>query len=250
MKCKTRFLQNKLAAAVQGTCERSKARQDGFRFDIAHRVPYLVPCPTYSERHSRHINNSLRFVRESLQPSVFEALATVAGRLVLPDGRLNVSSWLRLVETARAADPDPWRNAVRDQYGRSAAETLPELRARAAEAQALEKQPVNSLLVLSTMLHDAGERRSAAAVIRVATKRFPRDFWVCMLQGALDLEGAPEVDPAGAIRAYTAAVALRPRRDGGRGGGSPIARNIDGHRLGGGHREDRLPPLNFDASNV
>ena len=78
---------------------------------------------------------------ENVPPKV--AGAELAGRPATPEiaavldewgrirrTRLNVSTWVRLVETARKADPDPWRNSIRDQYGRSAAESLPVLRAR------------------------------------------------------------------------------------------------------------------------
>ena len=88
--------------------------------------------------------------------------------------------------------------------------------ARAADLKALEKQPVHSLLLLSTMLVEAKDRPTAAALLRVANRRFPDDFWVRLLQGSISLLGAPKPDPAEAARLYAAAVALRPK--------SPIAR--------------------------
>ncbi len=148
--------------------------------------------------------------------------ARLAGRAVTPEvaaaidewcrvrrTRLSVPTWRRLAEVARAADPDPWRNAVRDRYGRPPADALPALRARAADAQALEKQPVRSLLLLSHMLLDADDRPTAAAVARVARRRFPSDFWVCVIQGDLCIDGSPKPAPAEAAQSYTAAVALR-----------------------------------------
>ncbi len=65
---------------------------------------------------------------------------------------LKIASWRRLVDVARAADPDPWRNALRDQEDRAPADALPVLRARAADGAALEKQPANSLIILYRML--------------------------------------------------------------------------------------------------
>ena len=125
--------------------------------------------------------------------------------------RLKVPTWRRLAEVARAADPDPWRNAIRDQFERTTADALPALRERAADAQALEKQPVNSLLLLAQMLDASNDRPTAAAVVRVAKRRFPRDFWVCLMQGTLNIHGAPNPDPTEAARSCTAAVALRPQ---------------------------------------
>jgi tetratricopeptide (TPR) repeat protein len=130
--------------------------------------------------------------------------------------RLKVPTWKRLTEVARAADLDPWRNAVLDQYDRPAAETLPALRARAADLKALEKQPVNSLLLLSTMLVEADDQPTAAAVLRVAKRRYPGDYWVCLLQGTLAVFGAPNPDPAEAARLCAAAVTQHPK--------SPLAR--------------------------
>ena len=117
---------------------------------------------------------------------------------------------------ARAADPETWRNAVRDQFDRPPADTLSALRARAADAQALEKQPVNSLLLISMMLVEADDRPTAAAVLQVATRHFPDNFWICLLRGRLTIYGAPNPDPAEAARLSTAAVAQRPK--------SPFAR--------------------------
>ncbi len=42
---------------------------------------------------------------------------------------LKVDSWRRLTEIARAADPDPWRNALRGQLGKPTSAVLPALKA-------------------------------------------------------------------------------------------------------------------------
>ena len=59
--------------------------------------------------------------------------------------------------------------------------------ARAADLEALEKQPLRSLLLLSTMLVEAKDRPTAAALLQVANRRFPDDFWVRLLQGSISL---------------------------------------------------------------
>ncbi len=83
---------------------------------------------------------------------------------------LGVPTWRRLAEVARAADPDPWRNALRDQYDKQPADALPVVRAKAADLRALEKQPANSLLMLFSMLLDSDDQPTAATVIRVAER--------------------------------------------------------------------------------
>lgn len=124
---------------------------------------------------------------------------------------LDLPTWRRLADVARAADPDPWRNALRDQFERPPAEAVPALRARAAEVLAMEKQPLSSLLHLVRMLWEAGDHATATPVLHVAERRFPDDFWVCFEQGNLNTVGAPNPDPAEAVRYFAKAVALRPR---------------------------------------
>lgn len=110
------------------------------------------------------------------RPSTPEIAAAIDEWCRVRRTRLKVPTWKRLAEVARAADPDSWRNAVRDQFDRPPAETLPALRARAANAQALEKQPVKSLLLLSMMLVEGNDRPTAAAVLRVANRHLPIIF--------------------------------------------------------------------------
>jgi eukaryotic-like serine/threonine-protein kinase len=119
----------------------------------------------------------------------------------------NLPNRLALADVARAADPDPWRNALRDQYDRPLHEALPILQAKAADLEALEKQPAASLLLLSMTLGDAGEFERAQAVLRVAGRRFPGEFWVRFEQGYVSRNRKLPVD---AVRYFEAAAALRP----------------------------------------
>ncbi len=68
-----------------------------------------------------------------------------------------------------------------------------------------------SLLLVARMLNEADDRPAAAAVLKVARRRFPRDYWICMMDGTLNLQGAPKPDPAEAARSFAAAMALEPR---------------------------------------
>jgi tetratricopeptide (TPR) repeat protein len=123
----------------------------------------------------------------------------------------NTPDWRRLAEVARAADPDPWRNSLRDQYERPTAEARPALRRLAADAGALEKQPAASLMTLALLLKEAGDQSNARSVLRAATRRFPSHFSLWLELGNLNSSAAEESpDPAEAARCFAQAVALRP----------------------------------------
>ena len=108
--------------------------------------------------------------------------------------------------------PIPTRvRRIRDQCDRPPNDTLAVLKARAGDAKALEKQPANSLLLLCLMLEENNDRPAAASVVQVARRRFPRNFWVWLMQGRLDTEGVPKPDLAAAARALVPAVSLRPQ---------------------------------------
>ena len=96
---------------------------------------------------------------------------------------------------------------MREQFDQEA-KSLPVLRSRATDAPALEKQPLDSLMLLTSMLVLADDPVTAAAVLREADRRYPGDFSVCTAQGDLYLEGAPDPDPAKAVEYYAAAIAF------------------------------------------
>ena len=125
--------------------------------------------------------------------------------------RLKAANWRPLAEVARAADPDPWRNSLRDQFGRPSNEALPVLRARAAEAGELDQQPCESLLLLAYMLHAMDDPSAAASVARVGVRRFPGNYGGWFFLGVLHMNGAPTPDLAQAAGAFAKAVALRPK---------------------------------------
>ena len=89
---------------------------------------------------------------------------------------------------------------MREQSGRPPADALATLRAKAADVPELEKQCANSLTFLALMLLEADDRPTAAAVLNVAKRRYPRDFWVCHLHGTLYSDGTPDPDAAEAAR--------------------------------------------------
>jgi superkiller protein 3 len=138
-------------------------------------------------------------------------------------------SWRGLVEAAQLADPDPWRNQLRDLIGTRPEEAARALRKLADNATGLEGQPAESLRLLALLLRQGPQDRvRAERVLRLAQARFPGDFWV-----NLDLAHAPGMDtgevralyprPEEAVRYLSAAVAVRP--------GSAIAHNNLGNAL-------------------
>jgi serine/threonine-protein kinase len=115
------------------------------------------------------------------------------------------ADWRRLLDLARQADPDPWRQTLRATFGgkdRSAVLRL----ADQAEVAGL---PVQSVELLARVLREAGAGERAEAVLRTALQRHPGDVWLNhALADHLYQQRPPRLDEA--IRFYTAARAVRP----------------------------------------
>jgi len=121
----------------------------------------------------------------------------------------DVVSWRRLFEAARAADPNPWRVALRDQIGREDRAALQRL---AADIRSLEDQPATSLVLFSLALQSQGDRGRAEEVLKRAWRLSPGDFWVNLELGSVRwTENDGHARPEEAARFYSAAVAIRPR---------------------------------------
>ncbi len=111
--------------------------------------------------------------------------------------------WQRLIGLARIADPDEWRNQVREALERSDQEAL---RALAASPK-IGELPVQTLSLLGGAIKDDAANE---AVLRQAQRKYPHDFWI-NFQLAWTLERARPPQLSDAVRFYTAAVALRPQ---------------------------------------
>jgi Flp pilus assembly protein TadD len=110
-----------------------------------------------------------------------------------------------LVEVARLADPDPWRNQLRALLGRRDLAALQKL-AQEADAASL---PVQSVQLLGQALAAAGDRPAAVAWLKAAQPRHPGDVWInYYLAYHLDRSEPPRREEA--VRYYTVARALRP----------------------------------------
>jgi tetratricopeptide (TPR) repeat protein len=106
----------------------------------------------------------------------------------------------RLLEVARRADPDGWRDRVRDPRTTPAA-----LRQLARQVEVSGQSPQVLLLLASKLARSASSKADAAALLRRALLAYPQDFWLHF--------GLGDLAPAPAERAgcYQAAVAVRPR---------------------------------------
>ncbi len=116
----------------------------------------------------------------------------------------------RLVAAAKTADPDPWRNALRDTLGRKdggPARRLETLERLAATAD-VERLPVASVSRLATSLAFLGRRDQAISLLRRAQASHRDDFWVNADLGRdLMFSGRPEE----AVRFFAVAASVRPK---------------------------------------
>ena len=112
-----------------------------------------------------------------------------------------------LLGVARRADPDPWRDRVRDPAAWRDGKALAEL----ARAAPLAEQPVPLLLALGERLSATGE--DGVGFLRRVREQYPEDFWANFTL-ALALHGAgrrPGGDPAPALAYYEKALEIRPQ---------------------------------------
>ena len=112
-----------------------------------------------------------------------------------------------LLGVAHRADPDPWRDRVRDPAAWRDGKALAEL----ARAAPLAEQPVPLLLALGERLSATGE--DGVGFLRRVREQYPDDFWANFTL-ALALHGAerrPGGDPAPALAYYQKALEIRPQ---------------------------------------
>jgi serine/threonine-protein kinase len=117
--------------------------------------------------------------------------------------------WKGLVAAARAADPDPRRNRLRELWSQSDRKGQLEALRKLAQGADPETWPVQSLHLLSGVLDDAGDRDAAVALLLRAWGRHPGDVGINLDLGYfLERVRPPRTEEA--IRFYSMARALRP----------------------------------------
>jgi tetratricopeptide (TPR) repeat protein len=135
------------------------------------------------------------------------------------------SDWRRLLAVAMTADPDPWRQVLREKAGKQDESSLAELRRLADDEKTLDRQSAGSLVLLAIQLKDdPADRDRAARVLRRAVSNHPDDFWAhFILSSDLGVVAGPlghtYLRPEESVRHLTAAIAIRP-------GSSPAHDNL------------------------
>src|SRR5262249_5679366 len=110
----------------------------------------------------------------------------------------------RLLAVARAADPDPARNRVREAFERGERAYLLKL----AASDEIDRFPPSTVILLVSALARADAKESPLEVLRKAQRQHPDDVWTNMaLAEVLSLEPATRGE---AIGFYRAALACRP----------------------------------------
>ena len=122
-------------------------------------------------------------------------------------GNTGPPDWKELLAIAKLADPDPWRNGLRDALqgrDRKALEALE------ASAEVASLSPA-TLHLLGYALSDVGAADRAVSLLRRAQRQYPGDLWLNDALGWLcySTPQPPQYDES--VRFYTAARAIRPR---------------------------------------
>jgi serine/threonine-protein kinase len=119
--------------------------------------------------------------------------------------RLRGADWRRLHELLRRADPDPWRNRLRDAIVGGNLKKLVAVAEELVEAE----QPSATLELVGPLLRIAGLTDRAIAVLAAAQLRHPNEAGITLQLGLCCREAKPpRLDEA--IRWFTVVLALRP----------------------------------------
>src|SRR5262249_45524632 len=118
-------------------------------------------------------------------------------------------SWKHLLAVARVADPDPWRNQLREALQGKDRKALVEL----AASDRVIDLPAPTLFLLGDALGQLGATQPAEALLRQAQRRYPDDFWINH-PPAEHLRLSRPAQANEAVRFFTVAVALRQQSPG------------------------------------
>jgi tetratricopeptide (TPR) repeat protein len=128
------------------------------------------------------------------------------------------TGWKDLLWIARAAEPEAWRNGVRDALE---CRDLKALAALAASDKVFRLMPPTLYVLGDALLGDKSAASQAEGMLREAQRRQPNDFWLNLNLFYFFTDLQPSLEDR--IRFASAAVAIRP--------GSPGARLNLGHTL-------------------
>ncbi|HEV8063132.1 MAG TPA: serine/threonine-protein kinase, partial [Gemmataceae bacterium] len=116
-------------------------------------------------------------------------------------------SWKKLVEVARQADTDEWRNRFREALLKGDRSRLEDL----ADAVPIGQVAPATAYLLGHALRDLGAVEKAMRVLRAAQRQNPDDFWLNDALGWLSVDACRPPRYEDALRYYMATVVLRPR---------------------------------------
>jgi Flp pilus assembly protein TadD len=142
-----------------------------------------------------------RIRAQSIQRQLVTALDYWAYRLARLKDRDRVK---QLVAIARAADPDPWRDRLRDVLEGKDPNAVKEL---VASVQS-DELPTATAVILARLTRETPEAERVANLLRQLQRRHPNGFWVNHdLAYCLQHLRPPRLEEA--IRFYTAAIVLQ-----------------------------------------
>jgi serine/threonine-protein kinase len=146
--------------------------------------------------------------RIAARPNAVELAAALDQWILNRRGMIppNDAGAAHLVAVAKVADPDPWRNRLRDAVGRKDVEALRTL----AASVDLERLPPESVSRLAQALRVNGQAETAVELLRALQPRNRDNYWVNYdLAEALLALKPPRIEEA--LRYHTLGAALRPR---------------------------------------
>jgi tetratricopeptide (TPR) repeat protein len=112
----------------------------------------------------------------------------------------------RLIDVLHSADPDPWRQRVREAMARKDQSALANL----VTATGLDRQPAATLTLLYAALWASGKEREQELILRRAHWKYPADYWINLRLGVALIWRESLNDARDGIGYIRAAVALRP----------------------------------------
>jgi serine/threonine protein kinase/Flp pilus assembly protein TadD len=167
-------------------------------------LPLAAAAPKYENLFREKLNLDLRqgpvdALAEQIKASALRYALTAALDF-WADVTREAALALRLLAVARQADPDPWRDQVRDAR---IWQDRPRLKQLATDVQPKQQTP-QVLLLLAQRLRGNGDPQAAADLLRTALVHHPADFW-------LNVQLTFVCDDAGEkVGCYRAALAVRP----------------------------------------
>src|SRR5262249_32557503 len=136
---------------------------------------------------------------------LLDSWSHVRRRLEIQAAKKLGKNWKELLEIAREADPDPWRDRFRKAVLNSDRQALVEVAASAP----ISSLPAETVDRLGDALMGMRCYQEAAAFLKKGQQAHPQDYWINANLGiCLSRLGPQHLDEA--IRYYTAALSLRP----------------------------------------